>query len=54
MGKISASNDSARRTVTYTEVVTSEDGVQLLGSPLFAIRVFTQSAWGQPGRDQRL
>lgn len=49
VGKISASNDSARRTVTYTEVVASEDGVQLLGSPLFAIRVFTQSAWDSRG-----
>lgn len=48
-GKISASNNPSSRTVTYTEVVTGEDGSQLLGSPLFTIRVFTQSAWDSRG-----
>lgn len=48
-GKISASNNTSARTVTYTEVVTGEDGSQLLGSPLFTIRVFTQSAWDSRG-----
>lgn len=48
-GKISASNDTSKRTVTYTQVVTDEEGVQLLGSPLFAIRVFTRSAWDSRG-----
>lgn len=50
-GQISASNDAAKRTVTYTEAVPSgEDGESLLGSPLFAIRVFTQSAWESRGQ----
>ncbi len=49
IGKISASNDTQKRTVTYTEVVTGEDGSQLLGAPLFAIRVFTRSAWESRG-----
>lgn len=49
VGRISASNNTANRTVTYTEVVTGEDGSQLLGSPLFAIRVFTRSAWDSRG-----
>lgn len=49
VGKISASNNASARTVTYTEVVTGEDGSQLLGSPLFTVRVFTQSAWDSRG-----
>ena len=49
VGKISASNNTAARSVTYTEVVTGEDGSQLLGSPLFTIRVFTRSAWDSRG-----
>lgn len=50
LGKISASNDSAKRTVTYTQVVQSEeDGLQLLGAPLFAIRVFTKASWESRG-----
>ena len=49
VGRIYASNNTANRTVTYTEVVTGEDGSQLLGSPLFAIRVFTRSAWDSRG-----
>ncbi|MGI6255726.1 MAG: FG-GAP repeat domain-containing protein [Acutalibacter sp.] len=48
-GRISASNSTDSRTVTYTEVVTGEDGEQRLGSPLFTIRVFTRSAWDSRG-----
>lgn len=49
-GKITASNDAAKRTVTYTEVVTDEKtGENLLGSPLFSIRVFSRSAWNSRG-----
>lgn len=49
-GRITASNDSARRTVTYTSLSErQEDGSQLLGSPLFAIRAFTRSAWESRG-----
>ncbi len=48
-GRVSASNDTARRTVTYTEMVRAQDGRQLLGSPLFNIRVFTQPAWESRG-----
>lgn len=50
-GKITASNDTARRTVTYMEVTdVQEDGQRLLGSPLFAIRAFTRSAWESRGQ----
>ncbi len=50
-GKIAASNDTARRTVTYTGVMEStETGEKLLGFPLFAIRVFTRSAWESRGQ----
>ena len=49
VGRISASNSTDSRTVTYTEVVTGEDGAQRLGSPLFTIRVFTRSAWDSRG-----
>ncbi len=50
LGRITSSNDSDRRTVTYTEVITSgETGESLLGSPLFSIRVFTPSAWESRG-----
>lgn len=48
-GKISTSNNTTTRTVTYTEVVNGEDGSQLLGSPLFTIRAFTLSAWASRG-----
>ena len=48
-GRISASNSTDSRTVTYTEVVTGEDGAQRLGSPLFTVRVFTRSAWDSRG-----
>lgn len=48
-GKICATNDVERRTVTYTEVITGEDGVSLLGGTLFSIRVFTRSAWESRG-----
>lgn len=49
-GKITASNDPTRRTVTYTAMTdVQEDGTQLLGSPLFAIRAFTRSAWESRG-----
>lgn len=48
-GRVTASNDPARRTVTYTEMVPAGGGTLLLGSPLFSIRVFTQSAWESRG-----
>lgn len=48
--KITASNDADRRTVTYSSVIQSEETEeQLLGSPLFSIRVFTRSAWESRG-----
>ncbi len=51
VGRITASNDADRRTVTYTGVMDpNEEGVQLLGSPLFSIRVFTRSAWESRGQ----
>lgn len=51
LGKIAASNDSDRRTVTYSAVSQSEEtGEPLLGSPLFSIRVFTHSAWESRGQ----
>lgn len=49
VGRISTSNDTEKRTVTYTQVVSGEDGSQLLGTPLFSIRVFTRSAWDSRG-----
>ncbi len=50
-GKITASNDAARRAVTYMEVTESpETGEKLLGSPLFSIRVFTRSSWESRGQ----
>lgn len=50
-GRITASNDPARRTVTYFQVMEPEkDGDQLLGPPLFSIRVFTRSAWESRGQ----
>ncbi len=48
-GRISASHDPTRRTVTYTQVVQSQDGATLLGASLFSLRVFTQSAWESRG-----
>lgn len=48
-GRISASNDPSRRTVTYTEMVRNQDGSQLLGPALFTIRVFSQTAWESRG-----
>lgn len=48
-GRVCATNDAERRIVTYTEVITNEDGSQLLGGKLFSIRVFTQSAWESRG-----
>lgn len=50
VGRISTSNDTEKRTVTYTQVVSGEDGSQLLGTPLFSIRVFTRSAWDSRGK----
>ena len=50
-GKITSSNDPARRMVIYTEVVETsdeEDGYRL-NETLFAIRVFTRSAWESRG-----
>ena len=49
-GKITASNDAARRTVTYTRVTRSEETDEpLLGETLFSIRVFTRAAWESRG-----
>lgn len=47
-GKLTARNDTTRRTVTYAEV-SDESGEQLLGSTLFSIRAFTRSAWESRG-----
>lgn len=47
-GKITARNDTTRRTVTYTSV-NMESGEQLLGSTLFSIRAFPRSAWESRG-----
>lgn len=47
-GKLTARNDTTRRTVTYT-AVSDESGEQLLGSTLFSIRAFTRSAWESRG-----
>lgn len=49
-GRITASNDAARRTVTYTAVERSEETDEpLLGETLFSIRVFTRAAWESRG-----
>ena len=49
-GKITSYNDTSRRMVTYTEIIkASEEDGYLLGEPLFAIRVFTRSAWESRG-----
>lgn len=49
-GRITASNDAARRTVTYTTVTRSEETDEpLLGETLFSIRVFTRAAWENRG-----
>lgn len=47
--ELSASNDPARRTVTYTQLIGAQDGTPLLGTALFTIRVFSQSAWESRG-----
>lgn len=47
-GKITARNDTTRRTVTYT-AVSSESGEALLGSTVFSIRAFTRAAWESRG-----
>ena len=50
VGHITASNDTARRTVTYTRVTRSEETDEpLLGGTLFSIRVFTRAAWESRG-----
>ena len=51
IGKITSSNDSARRMVIYTEITESdqEESGYLLGEPLFAIRVFTRAVWESRG-----
>ena len=49
LGRICATNDPERRTVTYTEVITDEEGNQLLGGKLFSIRAFTRSGWESRG-----
>ena len=49
-GRVTTSNDTARRTVTYTRVFRSEDTDEpLLGETLFSIRVFTRAAWESRG-----
>ncbi len=49
-GKITSSNDTQRRTVTYSEIIkTAKSGEYLLGEPLFTIRVFTRSSWESRG-----
>lgn len=49
--RISVSNDTARRTTTYTQVVEALEGEgQLLGAPLFAVRVFPQPVWASRGQ----
>lgn len=50
-GKLTATNDSKLRAVTYTEVVTGEgeESEPLMGSPMFTVRVFSYSAWEQRG-----
>lgn len=49
-GKITSSNDTERRMVTYSEIIeTAKGGEYLLGEPLFAIRVFTRSSWESRG-----
>lgn len=48
-GRVCAANDVERRTVTYTEVKSTEDGEMLLGGSLFSVRVFTRSAWESRG-----
>lgn len=49
-GRITASNDAARRTVTYTAVTRSEETDEpLLGETLFSVRVFTRAAWENRG-----
>ena len=53
--RISASNNAAQRTTTYTQVVDSLEGDdQLLGAPLFSIRVFPPAGVGEPRPEQRL
>lgn len=48
-GKVCAINDVDRRTVTYTEITTSEDGDERFSGTLFSVRVFTRSAWESRG-----
>lgn len=49
--RISASNNAAQRTTTYTQVVDSLEGDdQLLGAPLFSIRVFPRPVWESRGQ----
>ena len=48
--KVCALNDAERRTVTYMEVKSAEEGT-LLGGTLFSIRVFTRPAWESRGEN---
>lgn len=48
-GRLCAVNDVERRTVTYTEVKSTEEEGLLLGGTLFSIRAFTRSAWESRG-----
>lgn len=54
LGKVTAINDTSLRAVTYSEVITSkeEDVDDLIGSPLFTIRVFSKSAWEERGESR--
>lgn len=49
-GRVCALNDAERRTVTYTEVKTTDEG-ELLRGTLFSIRVFTRPAWESRGEN---
>ncbi len=49
-GRVCALNDAERRTVTYTEVKSTDEG-PLLGGTLFSIRVFTRPAWESRGEN---
>lgn len=49
-GRVCAINDAERRTVTYTEVKSTDEGALLRGT-LFSIRVFTKPAWESRGEN---
>lgn len=49
IGKLTAINNLQTKTVTYYTISTQDGSEPLLNSPLFNIRVFTQSSWEQRG-----